>query len=123
MPKAKSLAGKLALVTGASRGIGAATAEALAAAGAHVILVARTASGLEAVDELLPLSRGRPSGEQHRLISEMRGDPLDRILETAEHDHLFTLGDDAIEGGNKMFECCVEGRARFARIASYCRSV
>jgi short-subunit dehydrogenase len=43
--------GKLALVTGASRGIGAATAEALAAAGAHVILTARMATGLEEVEE------------------------------------------------------------------------
>ena len=48
--------GKLALVTGASRGIGAATAVSLAAKGAHVILTARTAGGLEEVAERIHAS-------------------------------------------------------------------
>ena len=43
------LAGRSALVTGASRGIGAATAEAMAAAGAHVVLAARDREALDAV--------------------------------------------------------------------------
>src|SRR5689334_17095743 len=51
MTDSKPFANKLALVTGASRGIGAATAEALADAGAHVILVARTTPALEEVED------------------------------------------------------------------------
>jgi len=51
MSDSKPLDGKLALVTGASRGIGAATAEALAREGAHVILVARSAKALEEIED------------------------------------------------------------------------
>ncbi|MBH2000117.1 MAG: SDR family NAD(P)-dependent oxidoreductase [Sphingomonadaceae bacterium] len=52
------LSGKLALVTGASRGIGAATALALGAAGAHVVLTARTTGGLEEVEEAIHAKGG-----------------------------------------------------------------
>jgi len=49
----KPLENQLAIVTGASRGIGAATAIALAAQGAHVVITARSASGLEQVEETI----------------------------------------------------------------------
>lgn len=52
------LEGQVALVTGASRGIGAATAEALGRAGAHVILTARTVAGLEEVEERVHAAGG-----------------------------------------------------------------
>jgi NAD(P)-dependent dehydrogenase (short-subunit alcohol dehydrogenase family) len=45
------LAGKIALITGASRGIGAAVAEAYAREGAHLVLAARTVGGLEELDD------------------------------------------------------------------------
>ncbi len=54
----KALAGRIALVTGASRGIGAETAKALAGAGAHVVLTARTTGGLEEVEDAIYAAGG-----------------------------------------------------------------
>src|SRR6266478_6303366 len=49
---------RIALVTGASRGIGYATALALAKAGAHIIAVARTVGGLEELDDAIKAAGG-----------------------------------------------------------------
>ncbi len=53
------LSGRTALITGASRGIGAAVAKRFAAEGAHVILTARTVGGLEEVDDAIFAATGR----------------------------------------------------------------
>lgn len=53
-----SLEGRIALVTGASRGIGYWTALALARQGAHVIAVARTTGGLEELDDAIKADGG-----------------------------------------------------------------
>src|SRR4051794_4184034 len=54
----KPLANRIALVTGASRGIGAATALVLAKAGAHVIAIARTTGALEELDDQIRTEGG-----------------------------------------------------------------
>jgi NAD(P)-dependent dehydrogenase (short-subunit alcohol dehydrogenase family) len=59
MTQEKPLSGKTALITGASRGIGAAAAKLLARQGAHVILIARTVGGLEAVDDEIRKEGGK----------------------------------------------------------------
>lgn len=53
-----NLTGRIALVTGASRGIGRAVAEAYGKAGAHVVLAARTVGALEAVDDAIKAAGG-----------------------------------------------------------------
>jgi NAD(P)-dependent dehydrogenase (short-subunit alcohol dehydrogenase family) len=71
------LAGRVTVVTGASRGIGAATAEAVAAAGAHVILAARDGEALDGV-----AGRIRRAGGQATAV------PTD-VSSVAEVDRLF----------------------------------
>ena len=68
MSPAGSLTGRIALVTGASRGIGAATALALSREGAHVVAVARTVGGLEELDDAI-----RAAGSTATLV------PLDLV--------------------------------------------
>lgn len=55
------LSGKIALITGASRGIGAAVAKRYASEGAHVILTARTIGALEEVDDAIQKISGHPA--------------------------------------------------------------
>jgi len=70
------LAGRIALITGASRGIGYATGIALARAGAHVVAVARTVGGLEELDDAV-----RAAGSAATLV------PLDM----RDYDGLYRL--------------------------------
>ena len=76
------MTGRVALVTGASRGIGAAAAMALARAGTHVVITARTQGGLEETDDAI-----RSAGGTATLL------PLD----LAEGDVLDTVGPSLLE--------------------------
>ena len=78
---------RVVLVTGASRGIGRATALALAGAGAHVIAVARTQGALEALDDEI-----RAGGGSATLA------PLD----LADHDALDRLGGSIFERWGRL---------------------
>lgn len=75
--RAPALADRIALITGASRGIGAAVAKRFAAEGAHVILAARTVGGLEEVDDAI-----RAAGGKATLV------PVDLM----DHDKIDQLG-------------------------------
>ncbi|MEO0413104.1 MAG: SDR family NAD(P)-dependent oxidoreductase [Pseudomonadota bacterium] len=71
------LSGTTALITGASRGIGAACAKALAARGAHVVLLAKTAGALEDVDDEIQAAGGHPATLVPLDLQDMEG--IDRL--------------------------------------------
>jgi NAD(P)-dependent dehydrogenase (short-subunit alcohol dehydrogenase family) len=77
---AKCFDNKIALVTGASRGIGAALAEALAAHGAHVVLTARTQGGLEAVEERIHQAGGTATIAPLDLLQPEQIDRLGQVV-------------------------------------------
>ena len=83
----KRLEGRIALITGASRGIGRAAAIALAAEGAHVVLLARTVGGLEEVDDA---------------VREVGGNATLVPLDLKDTDKIDALGPSLYQRWNKL---------------------
>lgn len=87
MPTQQRLAGRLALVTGATRGIGRAVALAYAREGAHLILVGRTAGALEEVDDE---------------VREIGGNATLLALDLKAHDKIDALGPTIYQRWGKL---------------------
>ena len=98
MPQTGRLHDRVALITGASRGIGAAVAKRFAAEGAHVVLVARTVGGLEEVDDHIKAGGGSATLVPCDLTDFDRLDHLGPpLLERFGHLDIF-VGNAAILG-------------------------
>lgn len=127
---AYDLTDKIALVTGASRGLGHAVAEALAARGAHVIALARTVGGLEELDDriqaaggsatLAPIDLTKDDAMQGicRAIYDRWG-RIDLLVHTAVHAPALSPVDHADpKDYAKTFATNVEGTQRVIRMVA-----
>ncbi len=79
MAGAGRLAGRIALITGASRGIGEAVARRFAAEGAHLVLVARTTGGLEEIDDRIRAECGEDAAPTLVTLDLTDEDGIDRL--------------------------------------------
>jgi NAD(P)-dependent dehydrogenase (short-subunit alcohol dehydrogenase family) len=73
------LDGRIALVTGATRGIGRAVALAYAKAGAHLVLTGRTAGALEELDDEIKSATGNATGSSLITLNLKHGDKIDAL--------------------------------------------
>ena len=124
----RKLSGRIALITGASRGIGYQTALALARHGAHVIALARTVGGLEELDDEIRASGGEPATLVPLDVTDF--DAIDRLGATIDQRwgrlDVF-IGNAAILGGlsplghfepknfQRVFDVNVTANWRFVR--------
>lgn len=124
MTDSRPLAGRRALVTGASRGIGAATARALAAAGARVALTARSADTIAALARELgnghlafaaDLSATSGVGELVAAVEGWAGGPPDILVNNAGAFVPTSIADQDPDGFARMLQLNVEAPFRLIR--------
>lgn len=127
---AYDLKDKIALVTGASRGLGHAVAEALAARGAHVIALARTVGGLEELDDRIQAAGGSATLAPIDLTKEDavagicraihdRWGRIDLLVHTAVHAPTLSPADHAApKDYAKTFATNVEATQRVIRMVA-----
>lgn len=95
----RKLEGRIALITGASRGIGAAVAKRFAREGAHVILVARTIGALEAIDDEIQQAGGQSTLVPMDLLKQDLLDLLGKTIAERFGKLDILVGNAAMLGG------------------------